>query len=314
MKKSLFPAGGYPSSNSWSTSSELESYYSMDAGLNVVSGSLPRTSRTPDGKYDAIASFFPKGSINPANKNAPKGGINFYSSGPHSGSRLTAGINSYTGDLTQAKEITFSYSVLFQDDFQFQLGGKLPGVYGGTSEEQAKSCSGGRQEDRDQCFSMRMMWRTYHSPRIFHRKVFVLTGPSCLVDIAGADGMGELYNYLPLSANQPSSYCSTGPKSVCNPAYGDSIGRGAWYFTPGKWQVVSQRVKLNDVGSSNGELQVWVDGESVLSLTGLELRVNEQSVFRGVQAQTFFGGNKPEWASPQDQTAWFKDWSMAILN
>jgi len=26
-----------------------------------------------------------------------------------------------------------------------------------------------------------------------------------------------------------------------------------------------------------------------------------------------YSGHKTEWASPKDQTAWFKDWSLAIL-
>ena len=31
-------------------------------------------------------------------------------------------------DLTDAKEATLTYSVLFEDDFDFNMGGKLPGI------------------------------------------------------------------------------------------------------------------------------------------------------------------------------------------
>lgn len=28
----------------------------------------------------------------------------------------------------------------------------------------------------------------------------------------------------------------------------------------------------------------------------------------------FIRGHSTDWASPKDQTAWFKDWSLAIIN
>lgn len=105
----------------------------------------------------------------------------------------------------------------------------------------------------------------------------------------GEHGAGETYNYLPTSAHQPSTYCSTAPSSECNPQYGDSIGRRSFYFTPGRWVTVAQRIKLNEVGKSDGEIELYVDGESRLSVKGIVLRTRGDSVFRGIQAQTFFG-------------------------
>lgn len=46
----------------------------------------------------------------------PRGGFSFYALGPES------------VDLTLAKELTFSYSAYFPQDFDFVSGGKLPGV------------------------------------------------------------------------------------------------------------------------------------------------------------------------------------------
>ena len=45
-----------------------------------------------------------------------KGGFSFYAPGPQS------------VDLTTAKEVTFGYSVMFERGFQFNKGGKLPGL------------------------------------------------------------------------------------------------------------------------------------------------------------------------------------------
>jgi len=105
-----------------------------------------------------------------------------------------------------------------------------------------------------------------------------------------ADGEGELYTYLPpgFSANQV--LCSVRPSSTCNAAYGDSVGRGAFKVTPGQRATLSQRVRLNDVGQANGELEVFMNGQSVINVKGLVLRDSAAGRIRGIQMQTFFGG------------------------
>ena len=107
-------------------------------------------------------------------------------------------------------------------------------------------------------------------------------------------GQGELYTYLP-SAENPgfeanNKLCHVAPASDCNPTYGASVGRGAFDFKSGQWNTVSQRVRLNDVGQSNGELELFFNGQSVINVKGLKFRDNAQGRFRGIQAQTFFGG------------------------
>ena len=61
----------------------------------------------------AMLAIFPKGSCSLSNTN---GGFSFYSPGPGN------------VDLTTAKEVTFGYSVMFEEGFQFNKGGKLPGL------------------------------------------------------------------------------------------------------------------------------------------------------------------------------------------
>lgn len=53
---------------------------------------------------------------------------------------------------------------------------------------------------------------------------------------------------------------------------------------------MAQRVKLNDVGEQNGELELWIDGRSVVNVGGLVLRARDAGKLRGIQFQTFFGG------------------------
>jgi len=119
-------------------------------------------SASPDVAWEA---FYPKGSINP--KNAIPGGFGFYLSGPPE----------FQTGLRTANEVLFSYSVMFDKDWDFVKGGKLPGicecspstssvfrheydrpVVGGEGNS-AYECTGGRKEDRCRCFSLRLMWR-----------------------------------------------------------------------------------------------------------------------------------------------------------
>ncbi|PIL33037.1 hypothetical protein GSI_04486 [Ganoderma sinense ZZ0214-1] len=202
----------------------------------------------------------------------PKGGISFYAAGPKK------------VDLTTAQEVTLSYSVFFPDGFDFVKGGKLPGLYGGNSDKEATGCSGGRRDNG--CFSARFMWRR--------------------------EGAGEIYTYLPPGAPQNKAVCKVPPQSECNDVYGASVGRGSFKFTPGKRTIIGQRIRLNDVGKANGELELFVNGKSIYTVPGLVLRTAASGRIRGIQMQSFFGGSDSTWATPKDQNAFFGDFSVAI--
>ncbi|GAA5948145.1 hypothetical protein JCM3765_007128 [Sporobolomyces pararoseus] len=118
--------------------------------IPATAWATPSTSQSPSTNQAAVASTvdlsngpamqvtFPKGSINPANKNAPTGGVGLYIS---------------PLDLSKATNVSLEYSVFFPANFDFVKGGKLPGMYGGH-----KGCSGG--QDSEDCFSTRLMFRT----------------------------------------------------------------------------------------------------------------------------------------------------------
>jgi hypothetical protein len=273
--KALFPLG--QGKDSWTTSPKSSDALSLsDATLNptkLISALSHSYMSAPDGK-EAMRATYPKGSW--TFNHSPQGGISFYAPGADS------------LDFTKAKEVTFGYSVFFQKGFDFNKGGKLPGMYGGNSDAEATGCSGGRRSTA--CYSARLMWRT--------------------------DGAGEMYTYLPdytvsgFSANK--GVCNVKPESECNPEYGASVGRGSFSFPTGEWTTVSERVRLNDVGKANGELQLWVNGKSVINVDGLILRDSSAGRHRGIQMQTFFGGSTEEWASPKTQSTYFADFSASI--
>lgn len=107
------------------------------------------------------------------------------------------------------------------------------------------------------------------------------------------EGNGELYTYLPpytdvkFKANE--HICGL-KGSDCNPTYGASVGRDSFKFEAGTWTTVAQRVKLNTVGKADGELDLFVGGEKKISVVGLILRDSSKGKMRGIQMQTFFGG------------------------
>ncbi|KAG6840487.1 hypothetical protein C0991_006430, partial [Blastosporella zonata] len=207
---------------------------------------------TFDGGPVLIANY-PKGSYAGA-KDIPAGFIFEASGGPGA-------------DLNNAKEAKLSYEVQFPEDFEFDLAGKLPGLcealqfvaepYGGSNPTIGKTCSGGRHNDG--CWSARLMWRK--------------------------DGAGELYAYLP-TKDQKLAVC----KGKCDVKYGASIGTGNWTFHPGEWTQLSERVKLNDVGKMNGEIEVFAGNKSVIFVDNLELRGTEEGRIDGAMVHTFFGG------------------------
>ncbi|KAI0333119.1 hypothetical protein GY45DRAFT_350915 [Cubamyces sp. BRFM 1775] len=244
----LFPVSD---SNSWSVSSQVSGALPLSDDTlrptHDIKGLAHNYVSAPDGVF-SLQAHYPAGSFKPSA--SPQGGLSFYAPGPNS------------VDLTTAKEATLSYSVFFEDGFDFVKGGKLPGLYGGDSDEEAVSCSGGRRDNG--CFSVRFMWRT--------------------------DGAGELYTYLPPSSDANKAVCNVPPFSTCNDVFGASVGRGSFKFTPGTRATIGQRVKLNDVGKTNGEIELFVDGKSVFTVPGLELVTSDEGRIRGIQMQTFFGG------------------------
>ena len=151
-------------------------------------------------------------------------------------------------------------------------------------------------------------------------------------------GLGEFYTYTPpfttpgFEANE--DQCSAPPFSDCNSEFGNSVGRGAFTFKAGTRITIAERIRLNDVGMANGEIELWVYGNSVIKVTGLILRGESSGRIRGLMMQTFFGGmwrvvlgstlgvsthfshhrigSDQSWASPQDQDAYFSDFSVAI--
>jgi hypothetical protein len=137
-----------PSKFSNLKSFKISNFATGEQNLRIVSeASVPALmaaspSTTP---ASVLQIFYPNGSVDPGHAGVADGGSEFYSS------PLT---------ITKANSVTLQYKVFFPADFNFVLGGKLPGLYGGHT-----GCSGG--DDASSCFSTRLMWRTNGSGELY---------------------------------------------------------------------------------------------------------------------------------------------------
>ena len=143
-----------------------------------------------------------------------------------------------------------TYRVRFQENFDFQKGGKLPGLAGGTATT-------GKTKPNGDGWSARYMWR--------------------------ASGEAVIYLYhMGQSRDQ-----------------GDDLPLQS-VFVPGRWHELTQQIRVNDPGKSNGELRVWFDGRLVLTRTDLQLRRHHLAPVDRFYFSTFFGGASEAWAPTRD--------------
>jgi len=236
-----------------------------------------------DFSKSSLSAAFGGGGVSYGNQNvvlwASGGGIDvaypagsYVPSGP-----IVGGFGIWTNHRVSAETAIFKYSVFFPSGFNFVKGGKLPGLYGGR-----KSCSGG-DPARD-CFSTRMMWRD--------------------------GGKGELYLYANREAQDP-AICQM-PNNYCSPTYGWSLNTGSFTFARNAWTDIEERITLNTPGQRNGVLAIKVNGQEVIRYNNIVFRIAAYPDMKveGMDVETFFGGNGPEWASPTRQVTKFKEFIL----
>jgi hypothetical protein len=171
--------------------------------------------------------------------------------------------------FTPQDEVYMSYRLIFSDNFSWGTtseGGKLPGFAGGAR------CSGCSNCDGTNGFSARLMWRT--------------------------GGRAVLYLYHMDKAN------NCGDDIQLAYPWGDNV-----VFEKGEWYHIMQRVKINTNGSSSaydGEVEIWVNGHQVLSISGYRFTANGDKV-DNLYFSTFHGGASAAWAPTETCYTWFDD-------
>ncbi|KAJ3096667.1 hypothetical protein HDU97_005697 [Phlyctochytrium planicorne] len=221
------------------------------------------------GDENVLQATYPQGSFRPSSN--PIGGF---------------GISASPIDLSDEQTVTLEYQVYFPQSFNFNMGGKLPGLFGGEF-----GCSGG--DSAKNCFSARFMWRE--------------------------DGNGEVYMYVNQAA-QNKQLCRPPlliPNTVCNPDYGISVDRGGFKFVKGSWNQIHQTIKLNSFSSAgrpveDGVLTIYHNNNLIFSLKSVVFRLKPNINFIGIDVETFFGGNTRDYASPKTQSSFFKGFRLYL--
>jgi len=58
-----------------------------------------------------------------------------------------------------------------------------------------------------------------------------------------------------------------------------------------KWYCIEQRIKLNEIGSSNGELKLWIDGVLVMGKSNLNLKTSSYQKLNAINFSAFIKNN-----------------------
>jgi len=168
--------------------------------------------------------------------------------------------------LKPEKEYFLSYWLNFDKNFSWG-GSKHGGKLPGLA--QGKTCSGGDHCDGNNGFTARYMWRE--------------------------NGAAVLYLY---HMGKPHKYGENFPLAA--------DGGDPFFFKPGEWVNLVQRVKINTGELANGEVQVWVNGVEALNLSGLKF-VTDGSKIDTFYVSTFHGGSSPAWGPLNDSYIWIDD-------
>jgi len=153
-----------------------------------------------------------------------------------------------------------SYRVRFDANFDWSLGGKLPGLAGVAPGVSGGAPSGGNPTDEG--WSGRLMWLGNGS-----------------YGWVKASNMVVSYMYHPGQETQ----------------YGDNI---QWNreLIAGKWHSVKQCYTMNTVGQNNGTLRAWFDNQLVVDQSNFVYRTRSDVHINYLYWDVFRGGSTLEWA------------------
>lgn len=168
------------------------------------------------------------------------------------------------------ESLTVSYSIKFEEGFNFVKGGKLPGLIGGHQHGKPEStATGGYRPDGTDGWSARMMWRRggklvqylYH----MHQKG------------KNGDDLPWMIDGQPVTIN------------------------------PGEWHRVKTEITMNDIGHRNGSIRSWFDDQLALEVHNVEFRTVPELAIDTLYFSTFFGGSGSNWAPKKNEYISYDD-------
>lgn len=156
-----------------------------------------------------------------------------------------------------------AYDIFFEDGFEFQLGGKLPGLCGG------KCYTGNAMPETGDGWSARIMWRKDGNAV---QLIYFMGQES----VYGDDFKWDLNGTIPQK----------------------QFTTGTWHRIVNK--VSMNTITAPGNGDKNGRVQTWFDGELALDVDTLRLRDYDTVKVDKFYLSTFHGGSSAEWAPTHD--------------
>ena len=222
-------------------------------------------------------------------------------------------------NLTDA---TFEYDIMFGDNFDFVRGGKLPGLGGGAS----MGC-GGTQEQYQNGFSARLMWREIDFEKEILLKEPLKEQRKILKKILNSkkDNKKEISETLNKIGNEIIKLGWHFRDLVKEPHkaflvqymyYPDKDGRFGdnliyrnknkkVFIEPGKWYNIKMRINLSENIKKKDTLIAWVNGKKALEIK-LNLRKKKSYGINQVMFSLFFGGDDETWHTTKKEKVYFR--------
>ncbi len=171
-------------------------------------------------------------------------------------------------NLNEHNELYFSYKITFGKDYDFSMGGKMPGL-AGLNPNYNKKPDGCKTIGEDEGFSLRSMFREN----------------------------GRAIGYF---------YHQDKTKKCGDEIDYQHEGKN-FSFKREKAYLIEQYVKMNDANRANGIVTIHVNGFKVLEKTDMTFSESGKYAINYQFFQLWHGGNSNDWAVDRDSTAYFDD-------
>jgi hypothetical protein len=194
-------------------------------------------------------------------------------------------------DIYNPQEVTLVYYVKFENDFDWAIGGKLPGLAGGVAPAGGQILGSHKLNNG---FSARFMWHMLGEK--YNKKPGII---GYIYDPGRSGTKGsKIYGAGP--------YLSTKkvPKSFFTRDYNSALE-----LKKNRWYKIRQTIKPNTPGKNNAWVKVWIDDKLAADFGGIKLIADgmhgKYSVDRFLFS-TFYGGGSQDYAPSRDTHARFK--------
>ena len=108
----------------------------------------------------------------------------------------------------------------------------------------------------------------------------------------GREGEGYVYAYLPGDDGD----------------FGREMGRDLFWFEPGRWISIAQRLRMNTIGLEDGFMSIHFEGEEIFTANDVIYREKSDMEISVLFFSTFFGGSSsPDFAATADSYTYYRN-------